>query len=88
MRVTFEDGVSIVHAEPPRHRSNTGHVGIHKRADDTYQVCLGKYILGWRKSLDDAIALRKEAEQHKANNTFDTWYAELKSKRRKYNNNQ
>ena len=88
MRVTFEDGVSIVHAEPSRRSSNSGHIGIHKRANNIYQICLGKYILGWRTSLDDAIALRKEAEQHKADGTFDAWYADLKSKRRKYNNNQ
>ena len=78
----FVDGVTVVHLDKSSNKSNTGYVGIHRRKNGIYQVCKGKYILGWRNTLEDAVALRKEADRRKADGTFDMWYAEILASRK------
>ena len=82
MRYEFIDGVTVVHLEKKKKKSNTGYVGIHRRKNGTYQVCKGKYMLGWRNNLDEAVSLRAEADRRKKDGTFDSWMAELLSKRK------
>ena len=82
MRYEFIDGVTVVHLEKKQKKSNTGHVGIHRRKDGIYQVCKGKYILGWPHSLEEAVALRAEADKRAKDGTFNAWFADLVDKRR------
>ncbi len=77
MRITFVDGVTVIHLDKPERKSNTGHVGICRRRDKTYQVCMGSKVLGWCKTLDDAVALRAEADKRTADGNFDAWYADI-----------
>lgn len=81
--VTFVDGMSVVHVLFPARRSNTGHVGVHKMHNGRYQVCKGKHILGWRGTLEEAVALRTEADCRKRSGTYDEWYAAILAQRKK-----
>ena len=82
MRIEFVDGMTVVHLDKPERRSNTGHIGIHKRKNGVYQVCKGHCMLGWRVTLDEAIALRAEADKRSKDGTFDDWFAQIINARR------
>lgn len=84
LQVTFDDGVTIITLDKPIRRSNTGYTGIHLTKNGHYQISLGKDILGWRSSLEEAISLREEACQHKSESTYDEWYAGIRANRKKY----
>ena len=81
--ISFVDGMTVIHVEPQNRSSNTGVVGVHHCKGGLYQICKGKDMLGWRKTLPEAIALRAEADRRKADGTYDIWFAEIKSARRK-----
>lgn len=85
MRVTFIDGATVVQVCDSTKGSNTGHTGIHRRKDGTYQVCKGKDILGWCKNLGEAVALRDEADKRKTDGTYSIWLAEIHAARRRKN---
>lgn len=83
MQITFVEGVTVVCvSDDTRKGSNTGYTGIHRRSNGIFQICKGRDVLGWRGSLDEAIALRAEADERKANDTYDAWLAEIKRQRR------
>lgn len=82
MKVTFVDGITVVNTSVAAKVSNTGLTGIHLCKNGTYQVCKGKDMLGWRKSLDEAVALRAEADRRKVDGTYDAWLADIHSARR------
>lgn len=82
--ISFVDGKTVIHVEHKNKSSNTGIVGIHRRKDGVYQTCKGKDILGWCKTLPEAIALRAEADRRKTDGTYDAWFAEIQSTRKNY----
>ena len=81
--VIFDNGDTVIRLHDCSRSSNTGYVGIHRRKDGQYTICKGADILGWRATLDEATQLLDEAEQHKANGTYDAWFAAIKAARRR-----
>lgn len=84
MKVYFENGLTVIDTGDPIGSSanKTGRVGVawHKHKQ-SYQVRIRnntvEYYLGQFKNIEDAIAIRKEAEKHKAAGTFDEWHQSL-----------
>lgn len=84
MQITFAEGVTVVCvSDDTRKGSNTGYTGIHRRSNGIYQICKGRDVLGWRGSLDEAIALRAEADERKADGTYNDWLADIRAARRR-----
>lgn len=81
MKVRIENGVTIISTGDAKGglKNKTGHVGItYYEKQDRYRAELSikrtKYLLGFYKNLDDAVAMRKEAERQKEKGTFLEWY--------------
>ena len=86
--ITIENGVTIINTGDAIGglKNKTGHVGIHYIEDaDVYlaKISIGKkyHHLGRHKRIEDAIAIRKEAEWHRENGTFMEWWSSLKFSR-------
>lgn len=84
MNVRIENGVTIISTGDAVGglKNKTGHVGItyyekqdRYRAELTYKY--NKYLLGFYTNIDDAVAIRKEAERQKEKGNFMEWYNTL-----------
>jgi hypothetical protein len=88
MKTTIENGVTIINTGDAVGGIKTvsGHTGVVWLKDaQLYRAEIylkqKKYNLGRFKDIEDAIALRKEAEAHRAAGTLDEWFKTLKEKR-------
>ena len=84
MKVYFENGLTVIDTgDPIGNSTNTsGRVGVAWHKDkQIYQARIRvnsvEYHLGQFKNIEDAIAIRKEAEKNKADGTFDEWHQSL-----------
>lgn len=84
MNVRIENGVTIISTGDAKggQKNRTGHVGItyyekqeRYRSELTYRY--KKYLLGFYTNINDAVAIRKEAERQKEKGTFLEWYNTL-----------
>lgn len=84
MNITIENGVTIINTNDAIGGIKTvsGHTGVVWLKElQCYRAEI--YIkrkrkhLGQFKNIEDAIALRKEAELHRAAGTFDEWFPTL-----------
>lgn len=79
----FIDGATVLEVKNHKRISNTGEVGIHKiKNSNRYVVSLGKKTLGWRPTLEAAVALRDEGRARKADGTFEDWWTSILAGRR------
>ena len=84
MKVYFENGLTVIDTGDPvgGHKNKYSCKGVGYRKDMNAYYCLIDYNkkcyrLGHFASLEDAIAIRKEAEKHRDNGTLDEWYETL-----------
>lgn len=84
MKVYFEKGLTVINTGDPvgGQKNKTGHCGIRfRKPENSYQsyICIKKdrYHLGHYENLEDAVAIRKEAEKHRADGTFHEWFQTL-----------
>lgn len=97
MKIRIENGVTIISTADIicGRKNKTGYVGIiYCENKNKYIAYIGykskQYPLGYYSCIDDAIAIRREAEVQKANDTFLEWYNSSdklsRNRRRKKNN--
>ena len=84
MKVYFENGLTVIDTGDPvgGYKNKYGCTGVYySSARKSFEVELKynkkRYKLGYCHNLEDAIALRKEAEKHRDNGTLDEWYETL-----------
>ena len=84
MKVYFENGLTVIDTGDPvgGHKNKYGCTGIeyHKDRNEYSGVIKHNkkcYRLGYFTNLEDAIAIRKEAEKHRDNGTLDEWFETL-----------
>lgn len=89
MKIRIENGITIISTSDSigGRKNKTGHAGVtYCKKQDRYRADIGykskQYLLGYYTYIDDAIAIRKEAEQQKANDTFLQWYNSSEKLRR------
>ena len=90
-KITIENGVTIINTGDDLGglKNKSGHVGIHYIEESQKYIAkifIGKkyHHLGYFDDIDDAIAIREEAEQHRADGTFTEWYPTLVGRTKKY----
>lgn len=78
--ITIENGVTIINTGDAIGglKNKTGFTGLHYLEDVGLYVAKihvkkKYYHLGRHEKLEDAIAVRKEAEKHRANGTLEAW---------------
>ena len=81
MDVRIENGVTIISTGDAKGglKNKTGHTGItYYKKLNRYRSELTlkhkKYLLGFYDNIDDAVAIRKEAERQREKGTFIEWY--------------
>ena len=90
MKITIENGVTIINTGDATGgiKNKSGHAGVvwlEDRQAYKAQIFINKknYHLGQFTSIEDAIARRKEAEQHRAAGTFHDWFPTIAGRRPK-----
>lgn len=86
MKRTFEQGVTVIDLEGSScpFISSTGHRGVHwEERTQRYYVRWSRTSLGAYDNLDEAVAVRKEAEKRVKAGTFDAWLKEHRRKKGK-----
>lgn len=85
MKVYFENGLTVIDTGNMFSCSanTSGHVGVswHKqkqRYKASIRIKDVDYYLGSYKDIEDAIAIRVEAEKHRKAGTLDEWHQSLK----------
>lgn len=75
MKSYFENGVTVVDTGRKNNDriSATGHKGIYKHPDGGYQARYNKLYLGSYPTLEEAVAVRQEAERQSKAGTIDEW---------------
>ena len=94
MKITIENGVTIINTGDASggRKAVSGHTGVVWQKDrQSYRaeiyVKQKRYQLGQSENIEDMIALRKLADQHREAGTFEEWYPTIPpSKRRKRKN--
>lgn len=88
-KVTIENGVTIINTGDAigGQKNVTGHTGIaYLKKENKYiaKIFIGKRYchLGRYSNLEDAIAIRKEAEKHREDGTLIEWVNSLPFKRK------
>ena len=82
----FDKWIAELKQRTIRNKHHTKGISTRKYADGSlkYEVVIHiekkRYYLGFSKELEDAIALRLEAEKQLENGTFVEWYEEMKNK--------
>ena len=94
MDVRIENGITIISTGDAVGglKNKTGHRGItYYERKNKYRAEITlkhkKYLLGFYTNLEDAVAIRKEAERQKEKDTFVEWYNTLE-KYKSRNTNQ
>lgn len=83
---TFDIWIKELKQKTIRNKHHAKGISSKKLADGSlkYEVVIHvkkvKYYLGFSKELEDAIALRTEAEKQLENGTFIEWYEEMKNR--------
>lgn len=84
MNFTIENGVTIINTKDASGgiKAVSGHTGVvwlkHQQCYRAEIYIKRKRVhLGQFENIEDAIALRKEAEAHRAAGTFDEWFPTL-----------
>lgn len=86
MKRTFKQGVTVLSLEGAGDtpKSATGHQGVHKHEKGVgYYVRWSRTYIGTYPTFEEAVAIRKEAEEHVRNGTFEAWVKDLKRQRRR-----
>lgn len=89
-KITIENGVTIINTGDAIGglKNTSGHVGVGYLKDAnkyTAKIFVGKryHHLGRYDNIEDAIAIRQEAERHREDGTLQDWLAALPFKQRK-----
>ena len=84
MKVYFENGLTVIDTGDPAggHKNKYGCTGVYYHSernafDAEIKYNKKRYKLGYYTNLEDAIAIRKEAEKHRDNATLDEWFQTL-----------
>lgn len=83
---TFDKWFKELKQKSIKNKHHVKGISTRKYADGSlkYEVVIHikkkKYYLGYSKELEDAIALRKEAERQLENGTFIEWYEKMRNK--------
>ena len=83
---TFDKWITKLKQKTIRNKHHAKGISSKKLADGSikYEVVITvkkkRYYLGYSKELEDAIALRTEAEKQLENGTFIEWYEKMRNK--------
>ncbi len=89
MKVYFENGLTVINTESMGgHINKHGHHGVSYNPSTKYYTSsitfkYKTYYIGASRNVDEAIAMRKEADKHRDNDTFLEWYYTERKQRRK-----
>lgn len=80
--ITIDNGMTIIntHDAVGGIKNTSGCVGVERRGNRWIaKITIGKtpYHLGVFPDFDAAVSIRKVAENHRKNGTFDDWFSQL-----------